>query len=74
MVTSAKPTKKQEPDMVVVFLQVSRDTVAMLDDYRASLRPVRSRASVARAALADYLKRQGGAKEIAVPAPAKSWR
>jgi hypothetical protein len=58
MVTPATPTTKQEPGMVVVFLKVSRATVEMLDDYRAGLRPVRSRASVARAALTEYLKQR----------------
>jgi hypothetical protein len=48
--------------MVVVFLKVTRVTAEMLDNYRVSLRPVRSRAAVARAALTEYLKQQITAK------------
>src|SRR6266849_8292420 len=74
-VTPASPTTKEHAS-VVLLLKVTPSTAAELDDYRASLRPVPSRASVLRAALTEYLKRQGGGRRPAVPAPAvrKSWR
>jgi hypothetical protein len=71
MVTPANP---QEEPMVSVFMKVSQATAEMLDQYRISLRPVRSRAAVAREALTEYLKQQEAKAAATSPAPIKSWR
>ena len=74
MVTPATPTAIEDDQIVNVYIKVSRATAAMLDDYRAGLRPVRSRAAVARTALTEYLKQQIAAKEPADTTTIKSWR
>jgi hypothetical protein len=74
----ATPAKSTE---VNLSLRISNETAEALDSYRAGLRPLRSRAAVARTALAEYLKLRevkAAAPKVPVvavgPAPAKSWR
>ena len=74
-------TNSKEQASVVMFMKGSPSLAARLDNHRARLRPVPTRAAVLRAALTDYLTRQEAAPNTTeIPpqhhqaSPAKSWR
>ena len=76
VLTPESPTTKEHAS-VGMLMKVTPSTAAKLDDYRSALRPVSSRATVLRAALAEYLKRQAEPVNVVpapLPAPAKSCR
>ena len=68
--------QETEQATIVVYMTITPSKAVELDNYRSTLRPMPSRASVLRAALAEYLKRQEEGRHPAVPAPTvpKSWR